>query len=132
MKKKIIITITILLALLALSVFVAYRIKTVKNSSTQAENINKEFVFFYGETCPHCIKVEQFMAENKIEEKMVITKKEALKDRNNSALLLSVNKKCGLDTRYLSVPVLWDGANSKCYSGDTDIINFFKDKFNLQ
>lgn len=132
MKKKIIITIIILLALLALSAFVAYRIKTVKNPANQAENLDKGFVFFYGETCPHCIKVEQFMAANKIEEKMTIAKKEALKDKNNSSLLMKVNKKCGLDTRYLSVPVLWDGDSGKCYSGDVDIIKFFKDKFNLQ
>lgn len=132
MKKKIIITIIILLALLALAAFVAYRIKTVKNSTNQAENLDKGFVFFYGETCPHCIKVEQFMADNKIEEKMVIVKKEALKNEKNSLLLLKVNKKCGLDTRYLSVPVLWDGDNGKCYSGDVDIINFFKNKFNRQ
>lgn len=132
MKKKIIIIILILTGLSALSAFVAYRIKTVNNFQKQEESNNQDIIFFYGETCPHCIKVEQFMADNKIEEKMVIIKKEALKDRNNSALLLSVNKKCGLDTKYLSVPVLWDGENSKCYSGDADIIKFFKDKFNLQ
>jgi hypothetical protein len=44
--------------------------------------------------------------------------------------LISANVKCGLGRDSVSVPLLAEG--EKCYLGDQDIINFLKQKTNLQ
>lgn len=128
MKKKIITIIFILLALLALSAFIAYRIQVVKNTPKQAETNDGGLIFFYGDGCPHCLNVEKFMADNKVEEKIKIDKKEVYKDQNNAALLGVEAKKCGLNTNSIGVPLLWDGVAEKCFIGDTDVINYLQEK----
>ena len=83
---------------------------------------------FAGDGCPHCVKVEEFFVSNKIEEKISIIKKKVFNNKTNLSLLTSKVKKCGLSTNNIGVPFLWDGATSKCLSGDVDIIKFFEDK----
>jgi len=82
-------------------------------------------VLFYGEDCPHCKVVEEFIAENDIRSKMNITDLEVWDNQSNTLLLGQVAEKCNIDTSQgVGVPLLYDGQN--CYMGDIDIINFFK------
>lgn len=83
-------------------------------------------VYYYGQSCPHCLNVENFLKENKIEEKIVFEKKEVYYNQNNAQELAKKAKKCGLETMEIPVPFLWDG--SRCIIGDEGIINFFKEK----
>ena len=85
-----------------------------------------EIILFYGVGCTHCAKVEEFIKENKIEEKISFQKKEVYFNKKNANELAGKAKKCGLPTNEIGVPLLWDG--SKCIVGDEDIINFFKEK----
>lgn len=84
-------------------------------------------IFFYGETCPHCQKVEEYMTENSIKDKYSFQELEVSKNKANAAIFGQKAKECKLDLNKLGVPMLYD--NGACYMGDVDIIAFFENKF---
>ncbi|MFA7653681.1 MAG: hypothetical protein WCX97_01395 [Candidatus Magasanikbacteria bacterium] len=79
-------------------------------------------ILYYGQQCPHCIKVEEFIKNNNLDTKIQITKKEIWYNQANAAEMINKANICGLPTATVGVPFLWDG--TKCYTGDTDIINW--------
>ena len=88
-------------------------------------------VLFFGQDCPHCIKVEAFIKDNNINSKVKITKLEIPFNNKtsselvaNSDLLVKTAQICKVDIRSgIAIPFLYDG-NNKCYMGDIDVINF--------
>ena len=82
-------------------------------------------VLFYGQGCPHCADVENFIAQNNIDQKVKITRLEVWYNKNNAALLAQVAQKCGITANSVGVPFLYDG-NGKCYIGEVDVPNFLK------
>ena len=80
-------------------------------------------ILFYGIGCPHCAKVEEFIKENKVDEKISFQEKEVYFNKNNANELLEKAKKCGIPENEIGVPLLWDG--SRCFVGEVEIINFF-------
>jgi len=94
------------------------------------KTIENRMVYFYGNGCPHCAKVEEFFKDNNVESKIQFDKKEIYNDKPNAQLLFLVaQRKCNLSGDEIGVPFLWDG--SKCFVGDGDIINFFKQKIQI-
>lgn len=87
-------------------------------------------VLYYGDTCPHCKVVSQFIEENKIKDKVTFEEKEVYNNPANSKELADVAKICGLDINAIGVPFLWDGQN--CHLGLDEAINFFKNKAGIQ
>lgn len=87
---------------------------------------NASIIFFYGQECPHCKIVEKYIEENKIKEKVNFSEGEVYHNKNNSTFLAEKAGKCGIDTKSIGVPLLW--ADEKCYVGDKDVIEFFKNK----
>jgi len=85
-------------------------------------------VFYFGETCPHCKIVEEFIEKNDVESKVKFSKKEVYNNKDNADEAVAKAALCGIDKKNLGVPFLWDG--EKCYIGDEQIINFFKEKIN--
>ncbi|MFA6514562.1 MAG: hypothetical protein WCT50_04740 [Patescibacteria group bacterium] len=84
-----------------------------------------KMVLFYGDTCPHCKIVEEFIVSNKIEERIEFRKLEVYNNQGNAQLLTQTAKKCGLDTTQgVGVPFFYTG--DKCLVGDADIINYFQ------
>jgi glutaredoxin-related protein len=80
-------------------------------------------VLFYGDGCPHCVNVEEYMTANNIEQKVKITRLEVWKNQSNAKLLVDTAVACKKDiSGGVPVPFLWDGKN--CLEGDQDIINF--------
>ena len=79
-------------------------------------------IFFYGNTCPHCTNVENYLKENP--SKIKFRKLEVFENRENAALMTKYAQNCGLNLDNLGVPFLYDGKN--CLTGDQDIINWFK------
>lgn len=99
-----------------------------KNFSSQSKADNRE-IMFYGDTCPHCIKVEEFVAQNQIEQKFSFEKLEVFNNKDNASKMVEYAYKCGLSgNAALGVPLFWDGSAGKCYQGDVDIINLLKTK----
>ena len=97
-------------------------------SNVETSSVNKDasIIFFYGQECPHCKTVEKYIEENKITEKVNFAQGEVYHNKTNSALLAEKAGKCGIDTKSIGVPFLWE--NDKCYVGQEEVIQFFKDK----
>ena len=139
MNKKIIIPSVLFVLALGFSFFVLSQDKkdrSVSNSSTENGSIEGEsqaqngIIFFYGDGCPHCAIVEEYIKENKVAEKLAFSQKEVYYNRNNANELEEKAKICGMPTDSIGVPFLWDG--EKCLVGDVDIVEFFKQKINTQ
>lgn len=139
MNKKIIIPSALFVAALGFSFFVLSQGKkdqAISSGSTENGSIEEEsqaqngIIFFYGDGCPHCAVVEEFIKENKVAEKVAFSQKEVYYNRNNSKELEEKAKSCGMPTDSIGVPFLWDG--EKCLVGDADIVEFFKQKINTQ
>jgi len=98
-------------------------------AKTETNPLLGKNILFYGDTCPHCKIVEQYISDNKILDKMPLEQKEVYKDQANAAEMVVAARACGLSQNDLGVPFLW--SDNKCLTGDTDIVNFFKTKFKL-
>ncbi len=83
-----------------------------------------ETIYYYGEDCPHCKIVAQFIEENGIAQKVNFTKKEVWSSKVNASELQARAKECRVDSKNIGVPFLY--AQGKCYIGDQEIIDFFK------
>lgn len=83
---------------------------------------------FVGQGCPHCKKVEDFVATNGVDKKYSFDTKEVWYNQSNSLIMNQVWQHCGLSSPEggMSVPLLWDGTT--CYSGEVEIINYFQTK----
>jgi len=81
-------------------------------------------ILFYGNGCPHCVNVDNYITDNNITQKVSFTKLEVFSNGVNAGFMQNDANTCGLNQSVVGVPFLWDG-NSKCYIGDTDVINFF-------
>jgi glutaredoxin len=102
--------------------------RNYKPSQTDNNQNNSDLVLFYGDGCPHCAKVDEFIKQNNIEQKIKFSKKEIFNNKDNAKLLMEKATSCGLAQASVGVPFLWDGVNSKCFMGDVDVINFFQEK----
>jgi len=88
-------------------------------------------ILFYGEECPHCKVVEKYVADNNVKAKVTFTEREVNHDKANANLMVKRQEACKLDKASVgAVPFLWTA--EKCYLGQDEIINFFKDKINAQ
>jgi len=82
-------------------------------------------ILFYGDTCPHCEKVSEYIDANNIKAKFIFQELEVYNNQVNSRLMAKYAVDCGLDTNQgLGVPFFFDGEN--CLVGDQEIINFFQ------
>lgn len=134
MKNKIIIPTILFGIILVFSFLVLSQEKNVtqnpiNNSVVSEKQDENQIIFFYGDGCPHCAIVEEFIKENRVSEKIAFSTKEVYNNRNNSKQLEEKATACGMPTDSIGVPFLWDG--EKCLVGDQDIIEFFKSKINI-
>ena len=92
----------------------------------EAEDLS---VLFYGSTCPHCIVVEEWLAENaEIEEVAGLVMKEVYENKDNSTEMTQKAKECGVATENgIGVPFLYD--NGTCLMGDQPIIDYLKETY---
>jgi hypothetical protein len=88
--------------------------------------IGKGIILFEGKDCDHCHAVDDFIAKNKVQEKVMFTRLEVFHDIDNADLLIDKARICGLDASEIGVPFLWDGGG--CILGDIDVIQFFREK----
>lgn len=88
--------------------------------------IPEGLILFYGQDCPHCKNVEDYMSENSIEDKVKVTKLEVYYNEDNQNILAQVVKKCNISPSQVGVPLLYDG--KACAIGDGPIIDYFENK----
>lgn len=88
-------------------------------------------ILFYGQECPHCQIVEKYVADNNVKAKVTFAEREVNHDSANANLMVERQRSCKLDEKSIgAVPFLWTA--DKCYLGQEEIIQFFKDKVNAQ
>ena len=87
-----------------------------------------QIILFVGDGCPHCAIVEDYVAKNKIADKISFTQEEVYHNQDNAKELGEKAKICGLPTNSIGIPFLWDGVGEKCVIGDQNVIDFFKSK----
>lgn len=81
-------------------------------------------ILFEGDNCSQCEKVDKFIIDNKVEDKVSFTRLEVFNNMHNADILADKSQTCGLDPSQIGVPFLWDGSN--CIIGYVDVISFFK------
>lgn len=125
---KKIITFLIVVAVL----FSFYKITSQKpDSITNKPIVDSDLVLFYGDTCPHCKDVEEFISKNQIDQKLKINKFEVYNSKENSSLMTQMVKdNCPdkLDPQGLSVPFLINTNDKACFVGTPDITNHLTEK----
>lgn len=116
-----------------LFLLVAFIFSGCKNGSQDLSQVkpaqdDSPIIFFYGQGCPHCEKVEEYFKENKVKEKVKFSQREIYGDKANAALFVEKSKECGVtDESKMGVPLLWV-KDEGCYTGDESVIDFFQNK----
>jgi glutaredoxin len=81
--------------------------------------------YYWGEGCPHCKNVENFLSTWENAGKLQIDKKEVYNNTDNARLLSQRIKLCNLPQNQIGLPILIT-PQGKCIIGDEPIINYFK------
>lgn len=123
MNKKIYLIIALTIIAIGAVIFVGFTSKKESSLGTK-EKTNASIILFFGKGCSHCENVDKFIQENNIKEKVLFEELEVFLNKDNAKLMGEKAKECQLNDKNLGVPFLWN--NGKCFSGDVDIINFFK------
>lgn len=89
-----------------------------------------ELILFWGDGCPHCVVVKDFINANQVGDKIKIAYKEVYYNKNNQNFLTETVKKCPeIDsTQGVGVPLGFSTADNRCLYGDTPIIDWIKAK----
>jgi glutaredoxin len=109
------------------------------NSQSEEKDIYKDFpvydnpdlTFFWGNGCPHCKNVEDWLDKNNTDKKIKINYKEVYYNQENQKTLSeTVKQYCPelMQNGGVGVPVGFDPAGKKCIQGDTPIIEFLSAK----
>lgn len=120
-RNQIIFLVGVVIALLVGGYF-ALRHKSASQDNQVAVD-NSSIIFFYGAGCPHCQDVENFIAQNHIDQKVKFSKLEVWFNKANANLMIEKAQQCGITGNQLGVPFVW--ADGKCYMGTPDVENFF-------
>jgi len=121
---------TIRFSFLLMGVFFLSACATQNQTPPPAAQDTSKPILFYSDSCPHCKIVEQFMTDNKVQDKIDLDNKEVSKDKVAAQELVDKAKGCQLEYNSIGVPLLW--VNNKCLIGDQDIIDFFKTELNIK
>ena len=122
--KKYIVAVVVILAIIA---FLAISRALSMRGDSSEPAATGEAILFYGDGCPHCENVEEYMASSGVKERYSFQELEVYNNQSNAKLLAKTAKDCGLDSSQgIGVPFFFDG--SQCYIGDQPIIDYLKQK----
>jgi len=94
----------------------------------------QEYIYFYGNGCSHCAKVEKFFEKENIEKKYDIDMREIYFNRDNVQLFQEYVEKLDIDPAKAWVPFLVIDDENECeyVAGDSKIISFFQEKLDAE
>ncbi|MCL4383995.1 hypothetical protein M1116_00915 [Patescibacteria group bacterium] len=110
-------------------VFLGIKVLSKKPTTTSFDSSKAaDMVLFWGDGCPHCENVRNYIKTSGIDKKLNIDQKEVYYNLANQKLMEDTAKNCPeLDvSKGLAVPMAY--ANNKCLVGDTPIIDWLKTK----
>ncbi len=96
----------------------------INQAASQATTTS--ITLFFGEGCPHCATVRQYLNDHNVAAAVPFVEKEVYSNTANAQELTQRANACGLSSSEVGVPFLWDG--SKCFVGDQPIMSFFNTK----
>ena len=121
---------TVLIIIVVLFGF--YKITSQKPASiTTMTTPDSDLVLFYGDTCPHCKDVEEFISQNNIDQKLKINRFEVYNSKSNSNLMVQMVKDNCPDKsnpQGLPVPFLINTSEKTCLIGTPDITSHLTEK----
>ncbi|MCS6788983.1 MAG: hypothetical protein NZ484_00185 [Patescibacteria group bacterium] len=120
-KNKIIVIGLLLLTFIILTIGAILK-KSTLSVTGQNTFENNKLILYYGEGCPHCAIVENYLKSNQL--KIGLEQKEVYYNQNNQKDLISKAKICNIPQNQIGIPFLWTGQN--CIVGDQPIIDYFK------
>lgn len=91
-----------------------------------ASQSQKNVTIYVADSCPHCVKVEQYLDDNDVGAYFNITLKEVSRNRANAKEFSDWTDKMGVDIRDRGVPFMVVG--NQYFVGDKPIINFFDEQ----
>lgn len=83
------------------------------------------YQYFWGDGCPHCVIVAEFMETWSGKDKIKINKLEIWSNQDNARIMAEQAKICEIKQSELAVPFMITPEN-KCLMGDQPIIEHFK------
>jgi len=104
------------------------------NSTTAGREIvstpDADIIIFYGETCPHCKKVDEYITANNIDKVVQLQHLEVYNNKSNLELMKQKLEQCKdlSEDDKGGVPFMY--SSEKCLVGDQPIIDFLKEKAN--
>lgn len=116
----------LIIGVVTLLIIVAGVFLLSKNSSPASYPLPQNLEYFWGNGCPHCANVEEFLSSWDKKDKVAIEKKEVWNNATNARELEARYEYCKTtNPSQMGVPLLFT-PTGKCYSGDVDIINYLK------
>ena len=111
--------------LIVLGVFYGlFQLLSQAPSNTQVPDDQTDMIFFWGEGCPHCENVKDYITEKKLNDRLKINQKEVYYKQQNKNQMLSFAQKCNIDTTNgIGVPFAYFNSDSSCLVGDQPIID---------
>jgi len=85
----------------------------------------EKVVLYYGNTCPHCHTVRQFIADSNLTEKLGIVEKEVYNNTQNNLEMEARARSCNI-TGDLFVPFIY--SEGACYMGGVECEAFLRSK----
>lgn len=118
------------IALIIFGLVGLYKLFTTNPSNSGVPDDQAELTLFWGQGCPHCEKVKQYIKSNNLESKVKIAYKEVYYNKTNQQILEAAVKKCPeIDTSQgIGVPLAVVKANNQCLYGDQPIIDWLGKK----
>jgi len=104
----------------------------VKGATSDERDIvstpNADIMIFYGDTCPHCKKVNEYIVANNIDKVIKLQHLEVYNDKSNLELMKQKLELCKnlSDDDKGGVPFMY--SSETCLVGDQPIIDFLKAK----
>ncbi|MDD2870975.1 MAG: hypothetical protein PHS49_03210 [Candidatus Gracilibacteria bacterium] len=89
-------------------------------------NPDADYVYFFGKTCSHCIKVAEYFNANDIMNKYKIEKREVWENEDNAKIFNEKIEDLGINPEEVGVPFVVRKNDNKYYMGDVDIIKLFE------
>jgi glutaredoxin len=100
----------------------------LQDSKLPADNPDA-VVYYYGEGCPHCKAIDEFISANGIADKVSFDKKEVWNNKVNASELQRRAQFCNIQPEGMGVPFVY--AAGKCFIGEPDVKKFFSEKANI-
>ena len=109
---------------IAIGVFLLLAILVIADLDWQvSQRQSNLIIFYYGNTCPHCKIVEDYMAANNVNSTLQIEWREVYNNTDNRNALIRLWSQCN-QTGDAQIPLLY--FHGACYIGQDDGVAFLK------